>query len=724
MNDDKRKVPAIIAAFNCHGMNLVEPVGASSNWQGDCVFCGKEARTYADPETGKWDCKVCGQSGNLITFLTRVVAHWHKKTTRDQWLKLSASRRIPTGILKARNLGFDGEQWLVPAHSHSGHVHDLRRYDWEKTMSTAGCKSQLFGMEHLAKAKPGTRVWLCEGEWDALAMDWLKREMGEAMDKDVVVAVPGAATLKPEWIPFFQGKDVVAVYDADDAGESGAAKAHRMIKGAKKLTFINWPDSRPNGYDLRDFVTGLLGEASPQDVFDQLMALRSDKPRGMRAKEEAAVAEKESAREAIDPITFDELVQIFGQQVMVSQDFVDGLRVAAAVALSNDIPGDPLWTYIVGPPGAGKTLILSSFGGSERCLFRSTVTPHSLVSGWRGDGINDPSLIPQLKGLTLVAKDFTEILTMPTMIQEEIFSTLRGAYDGTVQKQFGNGVMREYTDCYFSILAGVTHAIHGNSRATLGERFLKFQFQPTTKEHTTELIMMAINNVGRERQVEDKLKGAMRRYLANKIPIDDYPLMSPEYSERLLSLVQLIAALRAQVERDVRTQEVTHRPTQEYGTRLAKQLAKLGMAIAFTYGKKVVDAEVWRLIERVAYDTAYGFNSDIINSIMSLGNAATKREVAANAKIPHTTLSRRFDDMTLMGMIEPHPTVTRRPEKQGGNVPAVFRVTDKLAELWHKSKGNEWTPPQHRSEAPSTSSSSSTVRLVRRARVGSGAVRR
>lgn len=687
------KTPPIISAFNCHGADLRPPQGGSGNWAGDCVLCGKEHHMFVDADSGKWDCKRCGESGNLITYLTKVVDHHHNATSREMWLKLSKNRKIPVGVLKARKLGFDGEQWLIPALSHTGYVNDVRRYNWKAVMSTAGCKSQLFGMERLAKAKMGTRVWMCEGEWDAMAMDWLLREVENTTD--VVVAVPGAGTLKPEWLDFFAGKHVVAVYDADEAGDRGAEKVYKALKPrAKKLEFVNWPQSRPSGYDLRDFVSQSMSETAATTVLKSLEGLRADKPRATIAKEDAASVPgaPPSGSSELPPISFGAMVKVFESQIKMNKDMIDGLRVAAAVALSNDLAGDPLWMYIVGPPGAGKTLILSAFSSTPRCLFRSTVTPHSLVSGWRGDGANDPSLIPKLKGLTFVAKDFTEILTMPLPMQEEIFSTLRGAYDGTVQKGFGNGVMREYTDCYFSILAGVTHAIHGHKKATLGERFLKFQFKPASEEHSFDVVMAAINNVGRERIVEDSLKKAMEAYLNRKIDPTDYPLMTEEYSNRLFALVQLISVLRAQVDRDVRTGDVNYRPTQEYGTRLAKQLAKLAISLCVTFEKEVVDEEVWELVEHVAYDTAYGFNYDIVHGLMELSNAATRKEISDNIRIPSSTLSRRFEDMELLRIIEKHPLQNRKPTG-GGQAPTVYCVTKPIAELWYKSKGQTWTPP-------------------------------
>ena len=113
--------------------------------------------------------------------------------------------------------GLDGE-WLIPCRSEVGTVRDVRRYDGKRVMSTAGCKSQLWGADRLAASQEGALVLLCEGEWDGMAARWMLRDSGR---DDVVVAVPGATTFKPEWASLLRGKRVVTVYDHDDAGDRG-----------------------------------------------------------------------------------------------------------------------------------------------------------------------------------------------------------------------------------------------------------------------------------------------------------------------------------------------------------------------------------------------------------------------------------------------------------------------------------------------------------------------
>jgi hypothetical protein len=116
------------------------------------------------------------------------------------------------------------------------------------------------------------------------------------------------------------------------------------------------------------------------------------------------------------------------------------IDVAAAVYVANLLGADPLWFMIIGPPSNTKTEILQCFAGHQQAVFLSTLTPNTLVSGFKTkDGFN-PSLLPKLKDKLLVLKDFTSVLSMRQESRTEVIGQLREAYDGKYDKGYGNGV--------------------------------------------------------------------------------------------------------------------------------------------------------------------------------------------------------------------------------------------------------------------------------------------
>lgn len=217
----------MLPMFEILGVDLAKPDTGQA--KGECPFCATAGHFYVNVKTGLWDCKSCGESGNHITFLTMMAEQLAGDTTRANYRKLAALRGIPFGHLERWGLAYLDGGWLIPSRGPSGSVHDLRRWQPKtgEIKSMPGCKTNLFNADGLADSASTATVYVCEGEWDAMAFDWL---LGEAKQKDVVcVGVPGANTFKKAWVQAFAGRDVVICYDNDDAGLKG------MLKAAGKL---------------------------------------------------------------------------------------------------------------------------------------------------------------------------------------------------------------------------------------------------------------------------------------------------------------------------------------------------------------------------------------------------------------------------------------------------------------------------------------------------------
>jgi len=679
----KDDTPLAVKPFNFLGCDLEEQSNGQ-NWAGQCPFC-ESSKFFVNPEKGLYDCKVCGVEGNHVTFMTDLVKMLREEAGGAPLTELAKDRgtvkingavfehKLPMKSLAAMRVAFDSREGdvLIPCISRKSTVRSIRRYRRGQMRAIAGIDLYLGGL-HLLK-RDTKRVWLCEGEWDALWMHTLLQKCGRKYDS--AVWIPGANTLKDAWVVELSGYEVIGCYDNDEPGKRGAERLRKKGNGIiSSLRFLNWPDGLPNGYDVRDhIVSGLARGDDPNKLLRDMDRLLS-----VATKGEAENTPEDSGEIA----TLAEVLSAFDRSVLMDDQMRDALKVMLAVALSNDVEGDPLWLYIVGPPGAGKTLLLSALQGSNRCKFVSTVSAHSLVSGWQASGAGDPSLIPKLKGKTLVAKDWTEILSMPGPMQEEIFSTLRGAYDGFVQKPFGNGIVREYKGCFFSVLAGVTHAIHGNGKASLGERFLKFQLD-VKKEKANDVVMAAIANVGKERKIEEQLQEVTRRFLKRKVR--KLPALPDSFAQRIVALVRIIAIMRAQVERDYRGDKLQYRPIPESGTRLAKQLAKLARLMAIVDGVKMPGEKQWPVIEKVAYSTAYGFHLDIVATIMENGGSAPRKILSEQTGIPLSTMLMKLEDLMLLKAVIKIDSSAANKGK--GRPAALYAVTDQVAKLWKKARG-------------------------------------
>jgi len=659
-------IPRPLQPLEAHGVDFEGESG--DQLYGTCPFCGK-TKFYAHAESGQWDCKAgeCQRRGNAFTFLQQIWEFWLEQTRSGDYKQLAQNRGLTVDTLMEGGAAWDGDRWLLPVLSPDGTLVNLRTFQVKsgQLLNTKGLKSGLFGAEFLDEA--GT-VWLCEGEWDALALRQLL-----AFDEGVVVAAPGAGVWKNEWTSWLRGRDVVLCYDHDEAGYTGRARVREGLEGEGcKVRELVWPEDAPAGTDVRDFVRA---GGTRHGLFDLVQLIRAD----------GEVLE-EGVAEAVEPWTFDEAFEVYDRWLKMTPGITAALRLAWATVLSSRLPGDPLWLFLVAPPGGCKTELLMPLVATDECVVRSTLTPHSLVSGFRLPGGGDPSLLPLLANKTFVLKDWTEIQQMPQASREEVYAVLRGAYDGRVEKSFGNGITRIY-ECHFSLLAGATHHVQADRTAALGERFLMYRMGNDTTATTEDVIRAAMANVTHEDKMRQELGGAVARFLATPIDLEALPELTEEQETSLVILSQLVSQMRAQVVRDYRGEDVLYRPEYEVGTRIAKQLKKLAQALSLTEDSRTrwVSDNAFALCTQVGLDSATQWHRAIVEAVAEAGDVGQSIErIQTMTNIPRTTLGKRLEDLELLGVLD-HTT-----QKTQGRPRYIYTLGKGTQALWDAWEGFEW----------------------------------
>lgn len=645
-------LPTPLRPFAFHGVVFEKTSG--DDWLADCPFCGKSSALSVNSETGRWVCHSkrsrCGRSGNAVTFLSQLAAEAHERTTEENWESLSEARGLPPEAFARWGVGYweQTDKWLVPVANADGAVVDLKTWSpGRKLLSTAGMKSGMWGSAQVAGAD---KVWLCEGEWDGMAMAWLLDNGG---GDGVAAALPGARTFKTAWADLLRGKKIVVCGDNDEDGDAMAEKVWRELGGVG-VEFVNWPDSLPLKYDVRDFVSARTRR--PKAALRELSTLVSDRQRRMPFPGQddvvAATTGVRASQKKGRGASLEQTLKIYGDHLEMTEDLRLALVALYAVQMSTQWPGDPLWMFLVGAPGSGKTELLLSLADSPDTVYQSSVDSRSLCSGFKTR--TDPSLIPRIIGKCAVFKDWTELLeSHPTELQKT-YGVLRGTYDGLVDRPYGNGIVRKYVGT-FHLLAGVTNKIHAHSTATVGERFLKFQLRRPTAKTRDEVVWTAMMGVTREKEKNEALRAAAARFLDRRAePPDPRRCAGEEYARRIRAIACLVAAVRSDVTWQTvgYEREVAFRPDVELPTRLAKQLMKLAMATCAVYGDARMGEREWEVVERVAMNTAYGYHMDVVEAAMRYGGKnVPSADLEETAGIPRFTLDRRVAGMAVLGLV-------------------------------------------------------------------------
>jgi len=661
MDSAKERVDRILKPFKQHGVIF----NHTNNTQayGDCPFTGAKDKFYVNQKTGLWDSKTAGLSGGLTKFLEEINKQNKKDMDPKMLSKLAINRGLPLSAFEDFEFGNSGEGYTLAIRNEKGDLADLKSYRLGGVLfGTANRSTYLFNSSLLVTSPTVHPVYLCEGEWDTIAMNWLLRKLNV---KAVAVGVPGANTFKHEWAPLFKGRDVIICYDNDEAGEQGEVLVKDKLHGiANSVSYLHWPLKLPSGYDLRDFIIKFaIKEKKPNGAYTVIKDMLRAIPR-KEANAGGSVADKVDIKKRVNQfegkiVTFETVERTFRKWLKLED--VDAVRACFATILSTQMMGDPVWMFLVAAPGGCKTEIINSFNKCSNVYLTSSLTPHSLVSGSNMGG-GDPSMLPKLHMKCLCIKDFTVIFNKKDNERDEIFSIFRDAYDGNTSKDFGNGIKREY-HVHFSMLCGMTPVIYGMaSQAGLGERFVKF-YMGGSIDHPMEfdIIEKAIGNVSQEFEMREELADVVEAYMKVLMaritkPGFKHPTIPQEIKHKLINAVQYASNMRGTVMRDNRNNDiVTGRPFREVGTRFGKTLAKWMINLATTAFRDVVNEDDFRMAKKMILDTIDQRTEEVVRKIYAVtphvDDSISSKEIATKTLYNSTTILRILNDMNMLKIL-------------------------------------------------------------------------
>lgn len=425
-------------------------------------------------------------------------------------------------------------------------------------------------------------------------------------------------------------------------------------------------DNTRSGYDMA--LANLLMPYSFSD--SEIAAILQASPSG-KAKEATkqylslTIGKARNKWNERKPLDLEEVLNTFKKWLELEE--TDYIETILATVVSNQIPGDPVWLFVIGPPGASKTEVLRSFKHlKDRVFITSKLTAQSLISGKQTKNY-DPSLLPKLNNKVLIIKDFTSILGMRSDEREIIFSDLREAYDGYLDKDFGNIGHRGYYS-HFSLLAGVTPVLdrYISVQQHLGDRFLKIRL---TESETDSKINKAIDNEDKQEKMREELANVVKRFYSQNFNIKDIGLPK-KIQAKFVNLANFVAMCRTTVSRDpYRKNILTYLPEYEVGTRLGIQFAKLGRALASIRGKKKIEEEELKILKRVGVNTIPKKVKVLLKVLDSQTRLSTS-EIVEKTGIEGETCRLALNDLAVLKLVD-------REELGGRGNPIGWKLTEK-----------------------------------------------
>ncbi len=254
---------------------------------------GKEAHLYISSNTGQYECKKCGNRGNLITLakhlgdsIKDIALDYKNNKPKSSKLSIKQvntchnnlpsnirqylnSRGISDVIINDYKLGwgkFYTKNWItIPIKDKSGVYQFFKlRQDPDigndKMTYPKGIEAQIFDWK-IINNNYGNII-ICEGELDMLAL----------LSKNIpaITSTHGAGTFKQDWVDKLKNcKKIYICFDNDEAGHKGAMRVADMIyENTDCETFkIDLPEEVGDGGDITDYLTKLNGNI--EDLFSK-----------------------------------------------------------------------------------------------------------------------------------------------------------------------------------------------------------------------------------------------------------------------------------------------------------------------------------------------------------------------------------------------------------------------------------------------------------------------
>src|ERR1035437_2840761 len=243
---------------------------------------GDEAHLYFSIETGQYDCKKCGEKGNILSLAkhlgdavqkTRTTTPFDMELVEKCHVALPPSireylhkRGLTDAVIDAYKLGygqFYRKQWItIPIKDIYGNYSffKLRQdptFGNDKITYPKGAEAQLYDWETLAN--PSNPLVICEGELDRLLL--------VSKNVSAITSTHGAMTFKDEWSEKVgKSRKVYICFDTDEAGQKGAVRVAKMLENVGCETYITTlPKEVGEHGDITDYFIKLNG--SVEDLF-------------------------------------------------------------------------------------------------------------------------------------------------------------------------------------------------------------------------------------------------------------------------------------------------------------------------------------------------------------------------------------------------------------------------------------------------------------------------
>ena len=634
-----------------------------------------EAHCYMDVEEGLYDCKKCGEQGNLITFLKHFgdsPKDFQSKNSQPVKQKQSPSKKVkkvPTPILplssdevekchqqlpdnirkylnerlisdeiiSRQKIGWmkhQGIDWItIPVYENgvpkymklrvSPFLPSHRQEKRKMLFYPSGNEASIFGIDRLRKVKFAIE---CEGEMDTMVL-W-------SHGIDAFTTTAGAMTFIEDSLKEYKHLDDVYIcYDRDRDGVNGSIKTINKLlalKGGPRVHRILLPEMPDGHNDITDYFKYHGG--TPEKLFQRAELIT-----------EPIVNRIARVPKPKSEVTFEEWKRVIQEAFPEYAYIAEIVLSVVAQLLINDV-FNPFALVLIDVPSAGKTIILNFVTGILEIVYSTDkFTPASFVSNAANvklEKLGDIDLLPRIRHKTLVIRDMSSIFGERDDDLLKSMGIMTRVLDGEgYQTDSGVHGQRQYVGDYvFQMLAASTPIPSRVFKimANFGSRlFFVSLDSPDKGEDELANQLLAENYKVKER----RCRAITREFLytlwqRHSTGVDwDKSQEDKETIKKIGRISNLLAHLRAPMESSVeyddegKAETVFSPPVTEKPTRINQLLYNLCRGHALIMGRRTINDEDLKIALRVALDSAQLNRIKLLKAVLRNGGELSTSQV-------------------------------------------------------------------------------------------------
>jgi len=643
-------------------------------------------------EQGTWFDHELGEGGGALDFITRETGL--PDPERRQWLDEFENGRVKNkpcrGNGRAGHPSLGKIVAVYPYSDENGTVlfevvrfepKDFRQRRPDGTWSVKGVRQVPYRLPDLIEATATDRVVLvAEGEKD---VDNLRK-----LGAPATTNAGGAGKWQPVLNEFFRNANVVIIADNDPQSKHPKTSAPMFHDDGRPVL--------PGQDHAQDVADHLIGIARRVRVLDLGKHWKDCPPKGDVSDWIASGGTIEALWQIVEQLpdytgapccTIEQTLQAYDKW-LVLPDKTPVLATLGAVA-ANYLPGEPVWTGIVGPPSSAKTEILNSISSLPNVEPVATLTVAALLSGTpkkNRDKNAKGGLLRSIGKFGIISmKDFGSILSMHTETRAEVLAALRELFDGKWDRDLGtDGGKNLHWEGKLGLVFGATpiidvyHAVIGS----LGDRWLTTRMTPVAgkRQFTAALKHGGAKVAQMRKELAESVAALFAGRRAEPRPLTD------EEINCIGDAIALAVRLRGAIERDRRSREIE-------AILGAEGTARIGLSLAaLLNGLDVLGVEretAMNVVLSVAHDSVPPIRRAAYEAVCKYddltkypdGPPETK-DIALELGLPTTTTRRALEDLTAYGLIERR----KKPKKGTEGEKEEGRIDLWLKRPWEKEE--------------------------------------